>query len=275
MKNKNIIRIAAACIAAVMAFSPADALAASLLKRGSSGSEVKTVQTTLKGLGYFTYPRATGYYGSVTERAVRQFQEDHDISPDGIVGRLTKSALLIGEDGPEEEASTRLMATEVDDSKKGDLDWFSEVQYIFDRGDVAKITDIDTGRIFMLKRTYGTNHADVEPLTREDAETIKDIWGGWEWTRRAVVVEVDGYILAGSLSAMPHAGMDDAPAEQYISRRSGGYGWGQNLDAVKDNGVNGVIDLHFKNSRNHNTNQIKKAHQDMVKKAAAYIEENY
>ncbi len=273
MKTKSLFRAATACcMAAVIAFTPADALAATLLRRGSSGTEVKSVQLSLKELGYFTYPKVTGYYGSITETAVKKFQRDNNLKADGVVGSNTRAALkaLASDD---EDA--KLMMEPADTSKMGDLDWFSEVQYIFKRGDTAKITDVDTGRSFMLKRTFGTNHADVEPLTREDAGIIKDIWGGWSWTRRAVIVEIDGYIIAGSLAAMPHAGVDSAPAVKYVSNRSGGYGWGKNLDAVKGNGVNGVIDLHFKNSRNHNTNKVKKEHQDMVKKANIFIENNY
>lgn len=275
MTKKDLFRIATACcMAAVIAFTPADAKAASLLKIGSRGDEVKSIQISLKELGYFTYPRVTGYYGSITEAAVKRFQKANNLEADGVVGRNTREALnsLLSGDVKvmeEEEDVT------YDAGKMGDLDWFSEVQYIFKRGDTAKVTDVDTGRSFMLKRTFGTNHADVEPLTKEDAGIIKDIWGGWSWTRRAVVVEIDGYILAGSLSAMPHAGVDSKPAVQYVSGRSCGYGWGQNLDAVKGNGVSGVMDLHFKNSRNHNTNKVKKEHQDMVKKANSYIENTY
>ncbi len=265
-------------MAATMAFTPSSALAA--LRKGSSGSEVKIVQETLKELGYFTYPKSTGYYGTITVSAVKKFQKDNGITPDGVVGKKTKSALY-GNTKSEKKAEASLMSLSsetvsvTDPDKMGALDWFKEVQYIFDRGDVAEVMDVNTGRTFYLKRTYGTNHADVEPLTREDANIIKDIWGGWTWTRRAVVVKVDGYVLAGSLSAMPHAGRDSQPAEAYVSGRSGGYGRGCNLDTVKNNGVNGVMDLHFKNSRNHNTNAIKKAHQDMVRKAAEYINNNY
>lgn len=279
MKKKYMIRIASICMAAALAFTPANAYAASL-KKGSSGTEVRMVQATLKKLGYFSYPRTTGYFGSVTVSAVKKFQKDNGIRPDGVVGKLTKNALLSKEDNTKKaEVSVMSLASEttpkVAEENKGALDWYTKVQYIFARGDVAEVMDIETGRSFYMKRTFGTNHADVEPLTSEDAGIIKDIWGGWTWTRRAVVVKIDGYVLAGSLSAMPHAGVDSKPAVSYISNRSGGYGWGQNLDSVKNNGVSGVMDLHFKNSRTHNTNTVKQAHQIMVNKAAEYIAENY
>lgn len=275
MKKKYITRIATICMAATLAFTPASASAA--LRKGSSGTEVKIVQETLKELGYFTYPKATGYFGKITVSAVKKFQKANGLDPDGVIGSRTRKALLDKSNGQEASISTlsAKTASVVDYNKVGALDWFKKVQYVFDRGDVAEVMDVETGKTFYLKRTFGTNHADVEPLTREDTNIIKGIWGGWTWTRRAVVVKVNGYILAGSLSAMPHAGRDSKPAVQYVSGRSGGYGYGKNLDAVKDNGVNGVMDLHFKNSRNHNTNKVKKAHQDMVNKAAEYISSHY
>jgi len=269
MKHKNIVRIAVISMAAFMTFAPINASAASLLKRGCSGTEVKMVQTTLKDMGYYTYPKITGYYGSITEAAVKRFQKDNDISTDGKIGNITRRAL--------NTETKSLSASEVplvkvsNSSKAGSFDWFSKVQYIWQRGMDAVITDIDTGRTFQLKRTFGTNHADVEPLTKKDASVIKDIWGGWTWTRRAVLVQVGGYTLAGSMSAMPYAGVDDAPAVEVVSGRSGGYGRGNNLDEVKNNGVSGVMDLHFLNSRTHGSNIVKQAHQVMVKKAAEYI----
>ena len=155
--------------------------------------------------------------------------------------------------------------------KRGSLDWFKEVQYIFPRGTDAQITDVDTGKSFWVKRTFGTNHADIEPLTKEDSKIIKSIWNGWSWERRAVIVRVGDHILAGAMSAMPHAGLDSAPAVDYVNGRSGGYGYGQNLDAVKNNGADGVLDLHFKNSRTHGTNKKQDCMQSMVRKANRHI----
>lgn len=157
----------------------------------------------------------------------------------------------------------------------GDLDWFSQVQYIFPREGDAVVTDVLTGKSFNLKRTYGTNHADVEPLTKEDAEIIKDIWGGWSWERRAVVVNSNNTIIAGSMTAFPHAGVDNAPAVQVVNNRSGNYGRGQNLDSVKANGVDGHMDIHFLNSKTHGTKVVQKVHQDKVREAADYINKNY
>lgn len=270
MRKYNTILLMFFMVAAIV-FTPSNASAA-VLKKGSRGNQVKEIQSTLKDLGYFTYKKTTGYYGSITVNAVKKFQKDQGIASDGIVGRQTITALksLTGE-----VVATKMMISEIPSNKKGDLNWFSTVRYVLKRGDVADIIDVDTGKTFQIKRSYGSNHADVEPLTKADTAVIKELWNGWSWKRRAVVVQVDGYVIAGSLAAMPHAGKDSARAGAYVSGRSGGYGRGQNLDAVKNNGANGVLDLHFKGSKTHGSNSVNKAHQSMVAKANKYIEKNY
>ncbi len=302
MKSKFLIRLAAVCIAAFIAMVPVDASAATLLKKGSRGSEVVTAQTTLKELGYYTYSKATGYYGDITRASVKKFQKANGLAADGIIGDKTWALL-------KKKASAKKAADQKSDTAKsvkaaaadavsgsairlqsltgtaavisanlipeysGALDWFKEVRYIWSRGEDAVITDVETGLSFQVKRTYGTNHADVEPLTKADTAVVKKIWGGFNWERRAVIVQVGKYTIAASMTGMPHAGVDSKPANKYVSGRSAGYGKGTNLDAVKNNGCSGVMDIHFKNSRTHTTNTLQKSQQDMVKKAAKLIHE--
>lgn len=302
MKNKLFLRSVAVCMALLVALAPVNAYAATILKRGSQGSEVKQIQTTLKELGYYTYSKTTGYYGRVTEDAVKRFQKANGLSADGVVGKKTKSVILSrsksisttkvtnttktittekttittkesGITTLSAVSGTALKVINPDPNYNGDLDWYNKVQHIWEKGMVAVVTDVDTGKSFELKRTYGTNHADVEPLTKEDTAIIKEIWGGFSWERRAVIVQVGNYTIAGSMTAMPHAGVDSQPAGKYVSNRSGGYGSGVNLDAVKNNGCSGHMDIHFKNSRTHGTNTKQKSQQDMVAKSAKYIEE--
>ncbi|WP_327054619.1 peptidoglycan-binding protein, partial [Geobacillus thermodenitrificans] len=59
------------------------------LKIGSRGSEVSELQKNLKLLGYFTYPTATGYYGTITADAVRRFQKDNGLPATGSVDSTT------------------------------------------------------------------------------------------------------------------------------------------------------------------------------------------
>lgn len=226
---------------------------ADVFKNGSIDEEVTKIQSELKERGYFTV-EATGHFGSITEEAVKRFQADNDLTVDGIVGPDTGKALFGAE-------WTCLKEAEL-------LDWWSEVSKIFKIGMEAKVTDVRTGETFRIVRTYGGNHADCEAKTSADSKKIKEIWGGsWSWERRPVIIETGGRRIAASIAAMPHAGVDKSPANKYISSRSGGYGRGANLDKIKNNGMSGVIDVHFLNSRTHGTNRVDSKHQAAVKEA--------
>lgn len=149
------------------------------------------------------------------------------------------------------------------------LDWWTEAQYVFYTGAVAKVTDFNTGRSFYMKRTTGANHADCETLTSEDTKIMKEIFGNsWQWVNRPVIIEISGRKLAASMAGMPHAGLDSYPANANISSRSGGYGYGLNLDYVKGNNMDGHFDVHFLNSTTHNTGLIDENHQLKVRIAA-------
>ncbi len=136
------------------------------------------------------------------------------------------------------------------------LDWWSEAQYLYPIGSVAEVEDIYTGKTFKMKRTFGTNHADVEALTTNDTEVIKSIWGGFSWERRPVVIKINGRRIAASMAGMPHAGNDDYPALSQAPDLSDGYGTGQNLDVVKGNNMDGVCDIHFLNSTRHEDGSV-------------------
>ncbi len=43
-------------------------------RKGESGGEISKIQAFLKKFGYYRYPEITGYYGPITDRAVRAFQ---------------------------------------------------------------------------------------------------------------------------------------------------------------------------------------------------------
>lgn len=60
---------------------------------GMKGDKVKAVQKRLKELGLYTESEITGYYGPITEKAVKAFQEAVGMKADGIVGDKTRAAL--------------------------------------------------------------------------------------------------------------------------------------------------------------------------------------
>jgi peptidoglycan hydrolase-like protein with peptidoglycan-binding domain len=68
-------------------------LARETLRPGSQGSAVVALQEDLRNLGYYTGP-ITGYYGQLTEGAVKELQLDRRIHADGIAGPQTQSILV-------------------------------------------------------------------------------------------------------------------------------------------------------------------------------------
>ena len=64
----------------------------SSLREGDTGAAVTELQTMLKSLEYY-YGEITGHYGSLTKKAVRSFQDDEDLTVDGIAGVNTINRL--------------------------------------------------------------------------------------------------------------------------------------------------------------------------------------
>lgn len=66
-----------------------------VLKKGSKGEQVKTVQRILYAMGYdLGSARVDGDFGVKTDAAVRAFQKKEEIEVDGIVGANTWNKLL-------------------------------------------------------------------------------------------------------------------------------------------------------------------------------------
>ncbi len=65
-----------------------------LSKYGSSGSEVREIQTKLKRWGYYN-GNIDGIYGSKTVSAVKWFQSKNGLTVDGIAGPKTLAAMGI------------------------------------------------------------------------------------------------------------------------------------------------------------------------------------
>jgi len=132
------------------------------------------------------------------------------------------------------------------------LNW-TEIQHMFPRGMEVTVTDVTTGQSFRMRRTGGVNHADAEPVTLTDSMTVFNIWGGWSWQRRPVVVDIGGRQVAASMNGRPH-----------------GY------DTIADNGMQGHLCIHFLHSRLHGWwggGRECREHQAMVLRAAGVIHE--
>jgi peptidoglycan DL-endopeptidase LytE len=63
------------------------------LKYGMKNNDVKQLQQLLKNKGYFQYHTATGYYGPITETAVKNFQSTVGLPVTGVFDRKTYERL--------------------------------------------------------------------------------------------------------------------------------------------------------------------------------------
>ena len=255
-----------------------------IIRNGDSGEAVIELQENLNQLGLYPL-NPDGDFGHQTEMAVRQFQEMSGLNADGVVGPATWEELLTNDESGEESSTYQVRSgdslwtianrfdTSINDIRaanniNGDtiragqslripgstvnqrsieaLGW-SQVNRLFPRNSTATVTDVQTGLSFRIRRLYGTNHADVEPLTAQDTNVMRRIYGGsWSWDRRAVVVNINGRLIAGSINGVPHGGQ-----------------------SIRNNNFNGHFCLHFQNSRTHGNNSLDSEHQSMISRAAS------
>lgn len=95
------------CLAGVtgnLPSQPTVAIAA-VLKQGSRGDDVSTLQRKLKNWGYYS-GSVDGIFGSKTKEAVKYFQRKNGLSADGIVGTKTLAALGMSTSGSSSSSSS-------------------------------------------------------------------------------------------------------------------------------------------------------------------------
>ena len=129
-----------------------------ILKEGMKSDDVLELQMKLKKIGLLaTTP--TGYFGSLTTKAVKEFQVTQGLEADGIAGPTTLRKL--SNNGVTSKTKQSKKVVQRSGQRIGELiPWFGTGERIFPRGASALVTDVDTGLSFWVKRTQGTNHAD-------------------------------------------------------------------------------------------------------------------
>ena len=133
---------------------------------------------------------------------------------------------------------------------------------ILNKEDNFIIIDYYTGYYFVCKRMGGGYHADIEPINKESNNNIKKIMdSGRGGKRRPVIIMLeDGRCFLGSSFMVGHAGVDSEPYLKILTKRSNGYGKGENYDSVKGNGMDGHICLFVEGCRNHFDGKENKEH---------------
>lgn len=90
--KKRYFKVVAVIMSMVLLLQPQAALA--LSRRGSTGTEVRQIQKKLINWGYLT-GSADGIYGAKTEAAVKRFQSNNGLTPDGVAGSATLAKMGI------------------------------------------------------------------------------------------------------------------------------------------------------------------------------------
>ena len=89
-------------------------------RQGSSGEQVRIIQTKLKNWGYYD-GTVDGVFGSQTTQAVKYFQRKNGLTADGIVGPATLKALGMGSGtSTSQDASVDLLARVISAEARGE-----------------------------------------------------------------------------------------------------------------------------------------------------------
>lgn len=204
------------------------------LRKGASGTAVKTMQKKLKSLGYYT-GSVDGKFGSGTYTALKDFQRKNGLSADGVAGPKTMEKL---------NSSKAVAAEKTYTTEK--LNWFGHENTI-PKHAVFTVKDCKTGKTFQVKRWSGANHLDAEPLTAQDTATMKAIYGEWSWDRRAILVKYGDHVYAASMNGMPHG-----------------------TSTISNNDFDGHFCIHFTGSKTHESNKVDSDHQNAIQTALKY-----
>jgi hypothetical protein len=132
----------------------------------------------------------------------------------------------------------------------GRLISWQESQQLLPNKSIFSVTELETGLSFQVQRRAGSDHADVQPLTKEDTRIMKQIYNDrWSWKRKAVLIHSGDAWIAASMNGMPHGG-----------------------DGIPENGFSGHFCIHFQGSSTHKSDNPDPAHQMMVHKAAGQVQ---
>ncbi|MFC7370940.1 hypothetical protein ACFQPF_04565 [Fictibacillus iocasae] len=136
-------------------------------------------------------------------------------------------------------------------TSNGSLVSWDQARELLPRGATFTVIDKDSGFHFRVQRRAGSSHADVQPISHNDTAILKHLYNGkWSWKRRAIVIPVNGRLIAASMHGMPHG------------------------QGSLSNGFPGHFCIHFHGSRTHRKENLDPSHQFMILKAAGRLD-NY
>ena len=153
---------------------------------GSRGKEVTAIQQELKARGLFK-DDVTGYYGPITEAAVKRFQKQQGISQTGIAGPATLKALgiSVGSIPAATEANISLLARIISAEARGEP-YEGQVAVgavILNRIEHPSFPDTLSGVIFQKGAfTAVTDGQFDKPVSDSAYSAARDALNGWDPT---------------------------------------------------------------------------------------------
>lgn len=202
------------------------------LKSGSKGPEVVALQQQLINLGYLASGSADGNYGPKTIAAVKAYQTAKGLTANGIASQGMQSMLF--------------NTTAITPGTTQKLDWYSTGNALINSNKSIQVFDINSQVTWNATYINGSNHADVVPATKADADKLKANGIIGDYVRRPVIVTIAGQKYAGSMYAVGHG------EKNYVSFFSG------------------VMCIHFTGSKTHGTDKVDKDHQNAIDQAYNY-----
>ncbi len=157
---------------------------------GSEGAEVRAIQERLKDRGLFN-GEITGYYGPITQKAVRQFQKQQGLTVDGIAGAqtLAKLGITIGTVPEATEANVNLLAQIISAEARGES-YEGQVAVgavVLNRVEHPSFPDTISGVIYQKGAfTAITDGQFWEPIEASCYDAARDALNGWDPTGGAV-----------------------------------------------------------------------------------------
>lgn len=157
--------------------SSSEKINSNFLMLGDHSSEVKTLKTNLKDLGYETISQTSGLFDEATDRAVRKFQQSERLSVDGIVGPITQEriAAVVGSRSRNGTQVENIKARTQPRKLTANLSNATlppDIQRIVDRGVlVVSLLDKDNPPFFMVREDGQLDGSDVK-MARAIAEAL-------------------------------------------------------------------------------------------------------
>ncbi len=214
MKKRSVISVFLCIMMLILILPASNAVSTDepiVTQHLDTGEMVVRIQLRLRELGYFMF-KPTGSFQNLTVSSVIAFQQKQTeengapIIADGSVGPQSRGILFSGRanrmdilaDIPFGQISTTMAAT-------GELVNWKTVKPQLRAGQTYTITDCYSGAQFSMTFVDGENHAEMRCAAAEDEAVYKELFGGeYNYSKRPVLITLNGKNVAASLQGMPH-----------------------------------------------------------------------